>query len=143
MLSKPVEHRTTHSFQQTLDAVLKAIAKAGLAVFHQIDHAKAAAEIGLSMPETRVIVYGNPRGGTPVMLGTPLAALDLPLRMLVRELPGNRSAIAFRTVAEDFEALGVTTQDAARFDEMQHSIADAVRGAGQETMREPSAAPPA
>ncbi|MFP3546922.1 DUF302 domain-containing protein [Rhizobium sp. SIMBA_035] len=141
MLSKLVEHRTTHAFQQTLDTVIKAIAKAGLTVFYQIDHAKAAAENGLPMPETRVVVYGNPKGGTPVMLDTPLAALDLPLRMLVRELPGNRSSIAFRPLAEDFEALGVKMQAAARFDEMQHSIADAVRGTGHWTTHEAAVAP--
>ena len=109
--------------------MLNAIAKAGMTVFAEIDHAKAATESGLSMPQTRVVLYGNPRGGTPVMLDTPLAALDLPLKMLVRELPGNRSAIAFRPMADEFEALGVKVEAAARFDEIQWSIADAACGA--------------
>ncbi|KAA0695438.1 DUF302 domain-containing protein [Neorhizobium sp. P12A] len=126
---RPIEHRTTRSFGETLEAVLSAIATAGMTVFTVIDHADAATKNGLSMPPTRVVIYGNPRGGTPVMVGTPLAALDLPLRILVRELPGNRSAIAFRALAEDFEALGVKAEAAARFDEIQRSIADAVCGA--------------
>ncbi|TAX38944.1 DUF302 domain-containing protein [Rhizobium leguminosarum] len=128
MPSKPIEHRTTHSFEETLETVLNAIAKAGMTVFAEIDHAKAALDNGLSMPQTRVVIYGNPKGGTPAMLGSPLTALDLPLKMLVRELPGNRSAIAFRPVAEDFESLGVKAEAAARFDELQRSVGDAACG---------------
>jgi uncharacterized protein (DUF302 family) len=128
MPSKPVEHRTTHSFEETLSTVRSAIREAGLTIFIEIDHAKAAREVGLAMPETCVVTYGNPKGGTPVMLGTPLAALDLPLRILVRELPGKRSAVAFRPVAQDFEALGVKAEAAAHFDEIQQSIADAACG---------------
>ena len=128
MPSKPTEHRTTHTFEETLETVLRAITKAGMTVFAEIDHAKAALENGLSMPQTRVVIYGNPKGGTPVMLGSPLTALDLPLKILVRELPGNRSAIAFRPIAEEFEALGVRGEAAAKFDEIQRSIVDAACG---------------
>lgn len=117
------EHRTMHAFQETLAAVTKVINDAGLTIFAEIDHAKAARENGLDMPETRVILYGNPKVGTPVMTETPLSALDLPLRILVRELPGHRSAIAFHPLAMMFEELGVKCHDAARFDVVQNSIA--------------------
>ena len=126
MSSKPVEHRTPHAFNDTLEAVTKAILRGGLTIFAEIDHARAARETGLSMPETRVIVYGNPRAGTPVMLDAPLTALDLPLRILIRELPGQRSAIAFHPMAEVFEALGVRGHDASRFDTVQQMIAEAI-----------------
>jgi uncharacterized protein (DUF302 family) len=126
MSSKAIEHRTTHGFDETLEAVRKAIDKAGMKVFAEIDHAGAARESGLSMPETRVLIYGNPKAGTPVMLDTPITALDLPLRILVRELPGERSAVAYHPLAEVFEALGVSGPDAARFDGAQRMIADAV-----------------
>ncbi|TAV98394.1 DUF302 domain-containing protein [Rhizobium ruizarguesonis] len=128
MLSKPVEHRTSHEFEETLETVRRAIEKAGMSVFAEIDHAKAARENGLSMPETRVIVYGNPKAGTPVMLDTPLAALDLPLRVLVRELPGHSSAVAFHPMAEMFEELGVKREAAARFDVVQQAIVDEACG---------------
>lgn len=49
------------------------------------DHASAAKEVGLDLPATVVVIYGNPKGGTPVMQEFPNAALDLPLRVLVRE----------------------------------------------------------
>ncbi|ACS55848.1 protein of unknown function DUF302 [Rhizobium leguminosarum bv. trifolii WSM1325] len=125
---KPVEHRTSHSFEETLETVRKAVGKVGMSIFAEVDHAKAARENGLSMPETRVLVYGNPKAGTPVMLDTPLAALDLPLRILVRELPGHNSAVAFHPIAEMFEELGVKREVAARFDAVQQTIIDEACG---------------
>lgn len=122
---KPIEHRSTHNFDEALEAIKIAIGKAGLKIFAEIDHAGAARENGLSMPETRVLIYGNPKVGTPVMVDTPVTALDLPLRMLVRELPGDRAAIAYHPLAEMFEALGVKGADAARFDVAQRTIAEA------------------
>ncbi len=126
MLIKIQEHRTMHGFQETLAAVNKAIRNAGLTIFAEIDHAAAARENGLDMPETRVILYGNPKVGTPVMSDTPLSALDLPLRILVRGLPGHRAAVAFHPVAEMFEALGVKISVAEKFDVVQNLIASSV-----------------
>ncbi|MBX5170357.1 DUF302 domain-containing protein [Rhizobium sp. NZLR1b] len=128
MRLKAIEHRTTHAFQEAVETVVSAIGKAGMTVLAEIDHAKAARDSGLSMPETRVILYGNPKAGTPVMLDTPLTALDLPLRMLVRELPGRSSAVAFHPMAEMFEALGVKREVAARFDVVQQAIVGEVCG---------------
>lgn len=128
MNRKAVEHRTSRDFGETLGTVRKAIDKAGMSIFAEIDHAAAARENGMSMPETRVIVYGNPKAGTPVMHDTPLTALDLPLRILVRELPGQSSAIAFHPVAEMFEELGVKRETAARFDVVQLAIIDEACG---------------
>jgi uncharacterized protein (DUF302 family) len=123
---KPVEHRITQPFDETLEAVTKAISAAGMTVFGEIDHAKAARGSGLSMPETRVVIYGSPKAGTGVMLETPLAALDLPMRILVRELPGHRSAIAFHPMAASLEALGVTESAARKLQAVQQEIAEAL-----------------
>lgn len=128
MRAKPLEHRTPHDFEETLETVKKAIGKAGMTIFAEIDHAMAARENGLSMPETRVLVYGNPNVGTSVMLDAPLTALNLPLRILVRELPGHSSAVAFQPMAEMFEELGVKRDVATRFDAVQEAIADEACG---------------
>lgn len=130
---KPIEHRTTHTFDESLKAVRAAIGKAGMTLFAEIDHANAAREHGLAMPETRVLIYGNPIVGTPVMHDTPLSALDLPMRILVRELPGDRAAVAYHLISEMFEALGVKEADAAKFDGAQRLIAEAV-GAHRDTV---------
>lgn len=56
-----------------------------MSVFATIDHAEAARNAGLTMPPTRVIIFGNPKAGTPLMLKYPVLALDLPLRVLVNQ----------------------------------------------------------
>ncbi|OYV80900.1 MAG: hypothetical protein B7Z70_07290, partial [Acidithiobacillus ferrivorans] len=63
-----------------LDAALQ---KAGFIVFARFDHTQAAHEAGLQMLPTQVIVFGNPKGGTPLMLAAPTLAIDLPSRILV------------------------------------------------------------
>lgn len=57
----------------------------GLRLFARIDHAAAAEEVGLKMRPTLVLVFGNPRVGTPLMLAAPTLAIDLPFRVLVWE----------------------------------------------------------
>ncbi|EEP5102221.1 DUF302 domain-containing protein, partial [Salmonella enterica] len=60
----------THSafdYQQTRERLLQAVSKNGLVLFGEFDHAKAAHNVGLTMPPTTVLVFGNPKGGTPLM----------------------------------------------------------------------------
>ena len=80
-----VEHPVAVAFAATLERLDRAIEAAGMMIFSRIDHAAGAQAAGLDMPPTVVLVYGNPSGGTPIMLSTPQAALDLPLRVLVRK----------------------------------------------------------
>jgi uncharacterized protein (DUF302 family) len=51
-------------------------------IFARIDHAAEAASAGLIMPPTQLLIFGNPKGGTPIMLAAPMSALDLPLKAL-------------------------------------------------------------
>ncbi len=51
-------------------------------IFARIDHSGEAERVGLKMPPTQLLIFGNPKGGTPVMLAAPLAAVDLPLKAL-------------------------------------------------------------
>jgi uncharacterized protein (DUF302 family) len=74
-----------YGFADTLGRLEETLRAKGVEVFGKIDHAAAAATVGLSMPPTVVLIFGNPRGGTPLMLETPLLALDLPLKVLVRD----------------------------------------------------------
>ena len=71
-----IEQTSPFAFAATLDRLSAAITAAGMTIFAQIDHAAGAQSVGLSMPPTTVLIYGNPRGGTPVMLALPAAALD-------------------------------------------------------------------
>jgi uncharacterized protein (DUF302 family) len=73
------------SVDETVDK-LKAILKSkGVTLFALIDHSGEAEKAGLKMPPTKLLIFGNPKGGTPLMLAAPSAALDLPLKILVAE----------------------------------------------------------
>lgn len=121
-----VEVVTPLGFQATLARVTDAIGAAGLTVFARIDHASGAARVGLAMPPTVVLVYGNPKGGTPIMLAAPATALDLPLRALVREVEGGTS-VAFRPIAPTLLAAGAPPHLATALDPAQRLVVEAIR----------------
>jgi uncharacterized protein (DUF302 family) len=79
-----IEHVSALPFEATLERLVEAIGQAGPILFSLIDHQAGALLAGLKMPAMTVPTYRHPKGGTPIMLGAPLAALDLPLRVLVR-----------------------------------------------------------
>ena len=108
-----VEHVSAHDFAGTVTRLEAAIEKAGLTIFARIDHQGAARDVGLTMPPTLVLIYGNPRGGTPIMLAAPRAALDLPLRVLIREEHG-RVLVGFHPIDTLLQQAGVASDLAAR-----------------------------
>jgi uncharacterized protein (DUF302 family) len=57
----------------------------GVKLFALVDHSGEAESAGLHMPPTRLLIFGNPKGGTPLMLSTPSVAIDLPLKILVAQ----------------------------------------------------------
>ncbi len=121
-----VEVESPVAFEPTLERIVSAIQTAGLTLFARIDHAANAREVGLTMPPATVLIYGNAKGGTPVMLGAPLAALDLPLRVLVREREDGRAAIAFHPVAAMLRRAGAPEELAARLAPAQRILVAAL-----------------
>jgi uncharacterized protein (DUF302 family) len=73
------------SVSSTVDRLVTLIANRGLTLFAVIDHSGGARDVGLQMPDTKLLIFGSPEGGTRVMLAAPMAALDLPLKVLVSE----------------------------------------------------------
>lgn len=69
--------------KETMDRLEAEIRAQGLAVFARIDHAAGAAEVGLTLPPTELIIFGNARGGTPLMQSEQTVGIDLPLKALV------------------------------------------------------------
>jgi uncharacterized protein (DUF302 family) len=110
------EHASAFSFDVTLERLVDAIAKSGMTLFATIDHAANARSVGATMPPTTVLIYGNARGGTPIMLATPQAALDLPLRVLVRESADGKASIAFHPITTLLSRVGVPADAAARLE---------------------------
>ena len=74
-----------HSVNQTVEKLTGILAAKGITLFALVDHSGEAEKVGLKMPPTKLLIFGNPKGGTPVMLAAPSIAIDLPLKVLVWE----------------------------------------------------------
>ena len=74
-----------HSVDETVDRVKNILSAKGITLFALVDHSGEAAKVGLKMPPTKLLIFGSPKAGTPLMLATPSAAIDLPLKLLVWE----------------------------------------------------------
>jgi len=96
-----VSTRSVDGFDATVGRLIAAIGAKGLTLFADIDHARGAAEVGLQLRPTRVLIFGNARGGTPLMQARQTVGVDLPLKALVWE---DASAVAWVTY-EDPAAL--------------------------------------
>jgi uncharacterized protein (DUF302 family) len=94
-----ISRRSASGYSETVRALLVAIERRGLTVFARIDHAAAAREVGLELADEEVVLFGNPRGGTPLMQEDRRIGIELPLRMLVwRE--GEDVLLAYRDPRE-------------------------------------------
>ena len=77
-----------------LDAVLQSH---GLTVFARVDHSGEAEKIGLKMHPTKLIIFGSPKAGTPLMVASPTLAIDLPLKALVWEDAGGKVWVSYNS----------------------------------------------
>jgi uncharacterized protein (DUF302 family) len=77
--------RSKHSVPETIDRLAKIAESKGLRIFARIDHGKGAAEVGLPLRPTQLLLFGHPKGGTPLMQDRQTAGLDLPLKALAWE----------------------------------------------------------
>ena len=77
-----IRRPSTRTVPETLDRLEAVLKTQGITVFARVDHSGEAARVGLTMPPTQVLVFGNPKAGTPVMLAAPTSAIDLPLKAL-------------------------------------------------------------
>src|ERR1700692_1301634 len=74
-----------HSVDQTVEKLKEILADKGVKLFALIDHSGEAEQAGMRMPPTKLLIFGNPKAGTPLMLAAPSSAIDLPLKILLRE----------------------------------------------------------
>ena len=125
-LSSLVELIHPESFEETVDRLVNAIKTAGLAVIARLDHAAGAKTVGLDLMPTLVIVYGHPLGGTPIMQAHPAAALELPLRVLVRSQSEGRTLVSYHPIAGLLAPYGVPAEMARRLEPAQALLARAL-----------------
>lgn len=88
-----------YPFGETVRRLLAAFADHGIKLFAAIDQQAEASAVGLAMPPTTLIVFGNPSAGTPLMLARPLSGIDLPLKVLVSESTPGQVTVSFNSAA--------------------------------------------
>jgi uncharacterized protein (DUF302 family) len=76
---------SNRSVDETVDRLKDILRSKEVTLFALIDHSGEAAKVGMKMPPTKLLIFGSPKGGTPLMLAAPSVALDLPLKILVAE----------------------------------------------------------
>ncbi len=74
-----------HSVDETVEKLKTMLHSKGVTLFALIDHSGEAEKAGMKMPPTKLLIFGSPKAGTPLMLAAPSIAIDLPLKILVRE----------------------------------------------------------
>jgi uncharacterized protein (DUF302 family) len=84
---------------ETVDRLKEMLRSRGITLFALVDHSGEAAKAGMKMPATKLLVFGSPKAGTPLMLDAPSAAIDLPLKILVREDGEGRVWISYNSPA--------------------------------------------
>ena len=87
------------SVADTVTRLLAVLAARELTVFAMIDHSGEAAKAGLKMRPTKLLIFGNPKAGTPVMLAAPSSAIDLPLKILIWEDAQGKVWVAYNSPA--------------------------------------------
>jgi uncharacterized protein (DUF302 family) len=88
-----------HSADETVARLTQLLAAKGVKLFVVIDHSGEAAAAGLAMPPTKVVIFGNPKAGTPLMLASPSIAIDLPLKLLIAQDPTGATTITWNSPA--------------------------------------------
>jgi uncharacterized protein (DUF302 family) len=93
---------------ELLDRLGAALAAKRITVFARIDHAAGAASVGMALPPTSVLIFGNPQAGTPLMQADQRIGLDLPLRMLAWQDAEGRSWLTYHDPAWLVRAMALT-----------------------------------
>lgn len=86
-----------YSVPETLRRIESLLQEKGLAIFSRVDHSGEAEKVGLKMRPTKVILFGSPKAGTPVMVASPTIAIDLPLKALVWEDADGRVWVSYNS----------------------------------------------
>jgi uncharacterized protein (DUF302 family)/uncharacterized membrane protein YidH (DUF202 family) len=94
-----VDIRSNHSVDQTVERIKGILNAKGVTLFAFVDHSGEAEKVGMKMPPTKLLIFGSPKGGTPVMLAVPSIAIDLPLKVLVWEDSSGQVWVSYNTPA--------------------------------------------
>jgi len=105
-----VQIASPYSVEETLRRLQAAFVEKGMQVFALIDHSGEAEKVGLKMRPTKVLIFGSPKGGTPLMVAAPSLAIDLPLKALVAEDAGGKVSVTYNSPEYFQERHGVPAE---------------------------------
>src|SRR6266481_3020339 len=94
-----VDKLSNHSVDETVEKLKGILQSKGVTLFAMIDHSGEAAKVEMKMRPTKLLIFGNPKGGTPVMLAAPSIAIDLPLKILVWEDAQGKVLVTYNSLA--------------------------------------------
>jgi len=94
-----VDKPSNHSVEQTVEKLKNILQSKGVTLFALIDHSGEAEKVGMKMPPTKLLIFGSPKAGTPLMLASPSIALDLPLKILVWEDAQGKTWVTYNSPA--------------------------------------------
>jgi uncharacterized protein (DUF302 family) len=94
-----VHLRSARSVPETLARLKELVQARGISVVAEIDHSGAAAQVGLTMRPTELLIFGNAKAGTPLMIACPTLALDLPLKALIWQDSEGQAWLSFNSPA--------------------------------------------
>jgi len=90
---------SNHSVDETVTRLTSILDAKGVTRFALIDHSGEAKKAGMTMPPTKLLIFGSPKAGTPVMLAAPTVAIDLPLKILVHEDNNGKVWVSYNSPA--------------------------------------------
>ena len=89
----------SHSVDETVEKLQSSLHARGITLFVFVDHSGEAEKVGMKMPNTKLLIFGNPKAGTPLMLAAPSTAIDLPLKILIAEDDAGKTWISYNSPA--------------------------------------------
>jgi uncharacterized protein (DUF302 family) len=94
-----VDLPSNHSVDETVEKLMGILQAKGVTLFALVDHGGEAAKVDMKMRPTKLLIFGNPKGGTPVMLAAPSIAIDLPLKILIWEDAERKVLVTYNSPA--------------------------------------------
>ncbi len=123
IVTKPSQY----SVSETIDRIEQAVTAKGMKLFARINHAREAKQVGLDMPPTELLIFGNPQGGTTLMLASPTVAIDLPMKALAWEDSSGRVWLTYNASHLFQERHGLPEEFSARLDGVGILLEQAVK----------------
>jgi uncharacterized protein (DUF302 family) len=124
-----ISAKGTLPVKETVDRLVHLVESKGLTVFCRVDHAAGAVAAGLQLRPTEVVIFGNAKGGTPLMQATQTIGIDLPLKVLVWQDAGGQTWLSYNDPVWLTERHGIQAQEAGPAAAMRSMLQTVTQGA--------------